>query len=407
MASALTSKLRRPPELFFAFPNGVYDYVCSECTALCCKGHGFGGSLDREMRSLFVRYPQLESMALSRNGDQITFATTGSGCVMLDTDNFCRIEKELGKDKKPNICNLFPFNAFSKIGKTIVVMPHFLCPLRLVVPARPGQVQGTHHQIAEDIHKSQMLNRHYVKNMVAPARLHASVTESDVITREAAFRDLCSQALGKDRFMDLLLSASANPAALAAFVQRARQIMGHELSPENNERDYFDDMLLAFASPYRIGLLDLPAEGILRALAVAGMMVRRAWRGAPQKPSFQGFANSIATFKPVQVLLACGDELFDFGKVTQKSFSFHDAELTFAAFIAVHNAGEKDVLAALEEAIQPALSIADRSVLMMRLGELMQTAKLRRNRKHGAVVDKILSLQDSESAGQVVASVVN
>ena len=407
MASALTSKSRRPPEFFFAFPDGVYDYVCAECTALCCKGHGFGGSLDREMRSLFLRYPQLESMALSRNGDQITFATTASGCVMLDTDNFCRIEKELGKDKKPNICNLFPFNAFSKIGKTIVVIPHFLCPLRLVVPARPGQVQGTHHQIASDLHKSQMLDRHYVKNMVAPARLHSSVTESEVITREKAFRDLCSQALGTNRFIDVLMSASADQTTLAAFVQRARQIMGYELSLPNNERDYLDDMLLAFASPYRIGLLDLPAEGILRALAIAETMVRRAWRGALQKPSFQGFANSMATFRPVQVLLATDDELFDFGKVTQKSFSFRDAELTFAAFIAVHNAAEKGVLGALEEAIHPALSIADRSVLMMRLGELMQTAKSKRNRKHGTVVDKILSMQDSESAAQAVVSGAN
>src|SRR5205814_7409491 len=109
-------KLEPPPELFFAFPDGVYDYKCAECTALCCKGHGFGGSLDREMRSLFVRYPQIESMAYSRNGDQINFATTASGCVMLDTDNLCRIEKELGKSAKPNICNLFPFNLFAKIG---------------------------------------------------------------------------------------------------------------------------------------------------------------------------------------------------------------------------------------------------------------------------------------------------
>lgn len=90
MAKAATAKLERPPELFFAFPDGVYDYRCAECTALCCKGHGFGGSLDREMRSLFVRYPQLESMAHSRNGDQMAFVTTASGCVMLDADNFCR-----------------------------------------------------------------------------------------------------------------------------------------------------------------------------------------------------------------------------------------------------------------------------------------------------------------------------
>jgi len=37
MARAVTAKVERPPELFFAFPDGVYDYACAECTALCCK----------------------------------------------------------------------------------------------------------------------------------------------------------------------------------------------------------------------------------------------------------------------------------------------------------------------------------------------------------------------------------
>src|SRR5262245_6598922 len=123
MHSADPSKTEPAIELFLAFIDGAYDYVCAECTALCCKGHGFGGNLERELRPLFARYPQLETMAMSRTGGQITLATTGSGCVVLDVDNRCRIEKELGKDKKPSVCSLFPFNAFSRIGKTIVVMP--------------------------------------------------------------------------------------------------------------------------------------------------------------------------------------------------------------------------------------------------------------------------------------------
>lgn len=374
-----------PPELFFAFPDGVYDYKCAECTGLCCKGHGFGGSLDREMRPLFVRYPQIESMAYSRHGDQITFATTASGCVMLDTDNFCRIEKDLGKSAKPNICNLFPFNLFSKIGKTVVVMPHFLCPLRAVVPARPGEVLGTHTSIADQIRISRMLDRDFVKNEIAPAQLHPSVTQAAVIDRETSFRTLCSNALGASRFVETLKNASTDPPALAAFIKRARAILGYESAPEREERDALDDMLLAFASPYRIGLLELPAEGILRALAVAECIVRRAWRGTPQQPSFQGLANNIATFKPIQVLLAFADAAFDFGKVTQKMLSFDDAELTFASFIAVRTAVEKGVLGALERAIPPEMSVSDRSILLMRLGEVLQRTKSKRIRKHGAV----------------------
>lgn len=395
MAPAATAKIERSPEIFFAFPDGVYDYRCAECTALCCKGHGFGGSLDREMRALFGRYPQLESMAHSRNGDQINLLTTSSGCVMLDADNFCRIEKELGKSAKPNICNLFPFNHFSKIGKTVVVMPHFLCPLRAVVPARPGGTQGTHTLIENEIRSSQMLSRDYVKNMIPAAQLHADLTEAMVIERERSFRDLCSNALGSSGFFDTLKNASPDPPALAAFVERASRILGYESPLKREERDALDDMLLAFASPYRIGLLDLPEQGILRALAISEIMVRRAWRSAPLQPSFQGLANNIEIFKPVQVLLALDDEAFDFGKMTQKTLSFCDAELTFAAFIAVHNAAERGVLGALELAIPPKMSVADRSILLMRLGEVLQMRKSKRSRKHAVVVDKIISLQDN------------
>lgn len=395
MAPAATAKIERSPELFFAFPDGVYDYRCVECTALCCKGHGFGGSLDREMRSLFVRYPQLESMAHSRNGDQIFFATTAGGCVMLDTDNFCRIEKELGKGLKPNICSLFPFNRFSKIGKTVVAMPHVLCPLRVIVPARPGGVQGTHTLIENEIRSSQMLTRDYVKNMIPTAQLHTDLTEAVVIEREKSFRNLCSNALGSSGFIDALKRASPDPPALAAFVERARRILGHDSPPKREKPDALDDLLLAFASPYRIGLLDLPEEGILRALAVSEIIVRRAWCSAPLQPSFQGLANNIEIFKPIQVLLALADEAFDFGKVTQKMLSFCDGELTFAAFIAVQNAAEKGVLGALELAIPPKMSVADRSILLMRLGEVLQIRRSKRTRKHAGVVDKIISQQDN------------
>jgi hypothetical protein len=96
----------------------------------------------------------LSWMALSREGDNITFATPGPECLMLDRDNLCRIEKELGKDTKPTFCNLFPFNYLTRVGKTLVVLPHFLCPLRAVIPASPGSVQGTHALIENEMRKN-------------------------------------------------------------------------------------------------------------------------------------------------------------------------------------------------------------------------------------------------------------
>ena len=403
MSSARSAKTEPAFDLFFAFVDGAYDYVCAECTALCCKGHGLGGNLERELRPLFARYPQLESMALSRTGGQITFASTASGCVLLDADNFCRIEKELGKDKKPNICNLFPFNAFSKIGNTIAVMPHFLCPLRAVVPAAPGEVQGTHAFIERELQKSSLLDKAYVKSFVTPARLHPSLDETAAIERERHFRDRCASALGIDKFSDVLMSASADASALSAFLARTQHLLGYEKA-SSGARDAIDDLLLAFASPYRISLADLSNEGVLRALGVAELIVRRAWTGAKVTPSLQGVANTVAQLSPIQTLLADGDERFDFGRVTKKTFAFGDAELTFAAFVATQNSIEKGVLGALEEAIPETMSVADRSVLLMRLGSQMLMTKSKRTRKHGVVIDKIIASQSNNQVVQIAVS---
>lgn len=403
MSSQVKAKANHKVDLFFAFVDGVYDYVCAECTALCCKGHGFGGSLEREMRPLFARYPQLETMALSRTGDQIIFATTGGGCIMLDTDNFCRIEKELGKDKKPNICNLFPFNSFTQVGKTVVVMPHFLCPLRASVPARPGQVQGTHALVEAGIRQSGILTRDYLKAMVPAPRLHGSAKAIGIIERERIFRDLCAQGIGRQRFSEVLMAASAEPGNLNAFLRRAAAILGYSSAIASDKRDSLDDLLIALASPYRIGFLDFSAEEILRILGLAEITARRAWSGAPQAPTLQGLANTVGTFRGVQSLLASGDQPFDFGRVTQKTFSFRDSDLTFAAFITVQRSAHVGVLAALEEAIPADMSVADRSVLLVRLGDLMQTTKQKTKRKNGAVVEKILA-QDEGHEDRAVPS---
>jgi hypothetical protein len=67
-------------DIFFAFPDGVFHHVCAECTALCCRGQGFAGSLKREMNFVFRNYPPLASLVTEREGDIVTVATpTGQG----------------------------------------------------------------------------------------------------------------------------------------------------------------------------------------------------------------------------------------------------------------------------------------------------------------------------------------
>src|SRR5262249_6842763 len=161
--------------------------------------------------------------------------------------------------------------------------------------------------------------------------------ETVAIERERKFRDRCGSALGVDRFSDVLTESAADAAALRAFLARARRVLGYHGAAQSNERDAIDDLLLTFASPYRLSLLHWSDEAVLRALGVAELIVRRAWGGATITPSLQGIANTAATFRPIQILLAGGDEPVNFGRVTRKAFSFSDPELTFAAFITTQN----------------------------------------------------------------------
>ena len=173
-----------PVPLYFAFPDGAYHYVCAECTALCCRGQGFAGSLQREMRQLLTIYPALGSAATSRQGDIITFATPSGRCHFLDGDNLCRIEKEHGKALKPGVCGLFPFNVFTRIGDVVAISPHFMCPLRLQIPARPGRVEGTHARIETAVRESALLDRAYVEAHMVPSRLHPALDADSVLERE-------------------------------------------------------------------------------------------------------------------------------------------------------------------------------------------------------------------------------
>ena len=359
--------------LYFAFPDGVYDYVCAECTALCCKGHGFAGSLKRELRSLFVLYPKLESMAVSRVGDTVDFLTTKDGCVLLDADNRCRIEKEHGKARKPNVCNLFPFNDFTRIGKTVVVIPRFLCPLRLVLPASPGQVQGTHATIEAGIRDTEVLSKEYISTKVRPHLLHPSTDAVATLEREKRFRDLCALSLGHRRFSDTLKEASNDGAAMDKFVARVARLMKIEVPPRSRPRDQLDDLFLAIAPPYRLYMLKLTSEQMLRALAVAELTVRDGRSLWKLPPSLQGVMNLASGFGPVQRLLAYGEEPFEFVKpIAKKDLAFNDAELTFAAYLFQRQAaGPAGVLGALEEAIPTGMPVSDRSILFQKLGILV------------------------------------
>src|SRR5215510_6203950 len=161
--------------LFFAFPDGVLNYVCAEGTALCCRGQGFAGSVKREMDVLFRKYPPLAGMVIERQRTIVTCSTPTGRCFFLRQDNLCQIEVENGRGFKPGVCLLFPFNDFYRIGNTVAVAPHFLCPLRLSLPAEPNRVEGSHAKIEQTIRETALLEPEYVKRFVTDVTLPAGV----------------------------------------------------------------------------------------------------------------------------------------------------------------------------------------------------------------------------------------
>jgi hypothetical protein len=385
-------------ELFFAFPDGVYHYVCAECNALCCRGHGLSGSLQKQLPVVLTLYPVLETLTLARSGDVVIFDTTSDGCPLLDSDNFCRIEKEHGKALKPGLCSLFPFNLFRRIGRTIAILPHFLCPLRLQIPARPGQVEGTHAAIDVAFRESGLFEPRYVSANVPPLPLHPSIDAEAVIRRETDFRDTCSRALTQTMFSEVLRKESADPARLAQDLERSTRILGLPAPAQREQRDPIDDLMLALASPIRLSLLHLSSEGIIRALALGEILIRRvsSLSGRPMSPQaaynfLQGRLNELR-------MLARADEKIEISaKAKLDPPPFGDPGLTFSSFIFLREVQKSTpVLQALEKAVTPTLTISDRSALVIQLGAILEQALSTSHRKRR--VSRKGDLAESESA---------
>src|SRR5262245_34548336 len=350
--------------IFFAFPDGVLQYVCAECTALCCRGQGFAGSLKREMGFLFETYPPLAGMVVERERNVVTCSTPSGKCFFLRQDGLCQIEVEHGRSRKPGVCLIFPFNDFYRIGTTVAVAPHFLCPLRLKLPSRPGEVEGTHARIEETIRDTDFLEPEYVRDYIGDANIPLGETPTKVIDREISFRDRCGAGLGSRRFEDLLKDTSAKPAKLASFQQRVIQLMRWAPLPSTANRDDTDDILLALASALRLELLDRSSEGILRFLSLTESFTRRAFSMGQTLPTLQGVHGIVEDMRPMLSLLAWGDEAPMLKKTHLKSPEFGDPNLVSAAQTFLNLMPTKGVLPALEKAGKRLDTAADRTALV-------------------------------------------
>jgi hypothetical protein len=366
-------------DLFFAFPDGVLHYVCAECTAICCKGFGFGGSLERHVRSLFVLYPALESTMVSRSGDIVELSTPATGCHFLEPDNHCGIERHHGKDAKPGICTLFPFNLLRRIGRTIVVGPHFLCPLRVVVPARPGEVEGTHAAIAGAVEYSGLLGLDGRGSHIPSVPARVGVSPGTIVDQEVAFRDSCAESIGRTSFRSGLRRFASDPHSFDADVQRISAIAGIDSAPPL-VHDRLDEVLYAIAPTLRLEYLRLSSDGVLRALALTEALLRNelALSDRVLDPHV-AFRNASVRKAAIQ-LLAHGDELLILKRtLSAKAPPISDPQLTFAAFLAGRGlANGMGVASAFESALPADITTADRMTLVMSLGARVDPLLARR-----------------------------
>jgi hypothetical protein len=365
--------------IFFAFPDGVFHHVCAECTALCCRGQGFAGSLKREMNFIFKNYPPLASLVTEREGDVVTVATPAGRCFFLRNDNLCQIELDHGRDRKPGICLLFPFNDFSRIGNTLVVAPHFMCPLRLSLPAAPGKVEGTHASVAKAIKETAMGEDSYVRGFVGTAKLPQGRTATEILQREILFRDMCSESLGRARFRDVVEESSSNPAELRAFRKRVAKMLAWPIPTQSEERDSLDDIMIASASAYRVESLYHSDEGLLRFLTLSELMARRVYQMSLSAPTLQGVYGVLEDMRPALRLLAWDEETPPLKKIPLKSPEFGDPSLVDSAQKFLNWMPSRGVLPALEKAFAPKFSASERIVIVRQCADVIDPAIRRTN----------------------------
>lgn len=359
---------------------------------VCCyRSAEFDGSFAKEIQQLVQLYPAMQSFAIRRRGDVLTFATPSGKCYFLDENSRCSVEVRHGKEMKPTACRVFPFNNYSRLGKFFVVGLNFLCPLRLQVPARTGEVEGTHATIEAQLRESPYLESGFFESL-KQLSLSPQQKALEVLKEEIRFRDACSLALGARGFTDTLRDAAEEPGKLDSFVEWAAGLLSLNLSLRPAARDHIDDLLLSLASMLRLNSLFLPAGKRLRVLALSELALRRLLTLTGVHPAGQADAATpkgafeiLSRVGPALHLLAIADEPVTASRRAMKNVPpFGMPQMTFAAFEILRAAGREESLAGVLEKNLMTLSISDRMALLMDLAHFIGSAAQSRKRKPAA-----------------------
>jgi len=292
-------------EFFFTFPDGSLDYDCAACGGACCRGHGFGGARGRALTGFLDEHPALELMVVRAAGSEIDVATTRTGCPLQDVDGLCSHHSRRGLESLPTVCRLFPFDILRRVGDTLFVSPHHLCPLELVVPPAPGRVKGSHEALRL------LLGAMEPEMFEAKSPLPSPADALAVVRRERLFLEHVTSRLGASRFLETLESLPSHGPGVAALAERVSQLLG--LDP-GARRPVFtapvEAVLHALAPGLRVDMLHLQEPAALAALTITARVVfevLREWRGPA--PTLQTVHDIAWAQQPTIRLLAAWDEL--------------------------------------------------------------------------------------------------
>lgn len=375
MAELHEAELRKT-KFYFAFPDRVYHYDCAKCDALCCRGHGIGTAA-RETPALLSHYPELAWTATRNGREGSNFTNPAGGCFFLTSDNLCRVEQEHGREAKPGVCRLFPFNDFSRIGDVVVVRPHFLCPLRLL----PGEGVGRHDELEASLLETGVVSR----ALRQPGPDMPPQKALEVVLREEAFRDKCGAAIGMGSYNDLLEAEAQDKADFRGWREKALRLWG--ISAEAAPRDYLDDYLLALAAPLRVRIILLSERDKLRILFLAGAYLRKVAKVSSRPLTLQGAHQMIVNVIGVLRLFAYGNASLRLSvPEAAQGLDMQNPLLTVAFFQVLEELqGGRKLFDALEAALPARTSDVDRVIFFHQLARRIR--ELKRVRKNETNVD--------------------
>jgi hypothetical protein len=252
--------------------------------------------------------------------------------------------------------------------------------LRLEVPLRPGEVEGTHEKIETALRASHYLNSSYL-DAIPKLPIRRGERSAQILSREIAFRDACAEAIGRRSFTETLRSFSDDGDRLDESIARMAKIIDLDVSFRPDERDEIDDLLLAISPGLRIKMLDLAPEMILRMLALSELALRGILtltvdspRGPADAATPKGASDILSKLYPALRVLAVEGETFKARKgASRKLPPFGDPQMTFAAHRILRRAESGELTwPILTETLDTLPSVADRMALLTEISPLLK-----------------------------------